>query len=228
MPMAINKDLPDLAPLIHLAALDPHLSTESLYRVCDAARHLNFSGLCTSPNRIKLARERLGAKVKTKVIAVISFPFGFIPSEQKQKEAEWCAEYGADELDVVPDFFALEERRLEDFASELGKICELGLPTRAIIDKSRLQPEKLSIATESAIDAGVIEIQTGNGFGPSCTPTYVRELKELARGRCGIKAVGGIKKLDHALELVEAGASTLGTSFGIQIAQEIKKGNKNK
>ena len=55
---------------------------------------------------------KLGSPNKTKLIAVIAFPFGFIPNSHKQAEAEWAEEKVAEELDVVPNFFYLSQLNL--------------------------------------------------------------------------------------------------------------------
>ncbi len=220
--MPSQNVLSEVAPLIHQAALDPYLSIESLNNICDASRHFGFSGICTDLTRVTTARERLGPPNKTKLIAVIAFPFGFIPNIHKQAQAEWAAEKGADELDVVPNFLALIEGDINLFAAELATICETGLPVRAILNLASLSSKDLSIAVEAAIDAGVHGIQTGNGFGRKVNESDIHQLCDLTKGRCEIKAAGGIKKLDQAMQLVEAGATKIGTTVGSQLIQDLK------
>lgn len=217
-------DRPDLAPLIHQAALDPHLSEQSLSEICDAARHFGFSGLCCHPNRIPWMRKRLGPPCSTSLISVIAFPFGATPTELKQKEAEWAACQGADQLDVVVDLGALADRKIDSYAEELASICALGIPVRAVIDMNQLSDEILPWVVDGAIDAGVNGIQTGNGFGAAVTPLTVQRLRDLARGRCGIKAAGGLNSLNLSLEVVEAGATLLGTSHGPALMQALRRG----
>ena len=221
--MSPKNDSSELEPLIHQAALDPHQSIESLNELCDASRHYNFSGFCTNLSRLVAARERLGTPNKTKLIAVIAFPFGFITSEQKQAEAEWAAEKGAEELDVVPNFLALTQGEAAIFAEELATICQTGLPVRVILDITNFSQDKLSLAVEASIDAGVHGIQIGNGFGRAVSASDVFRLSDMARGRCEIKAAGGIKTANQALELAKAGAKKLGTTFGPQLMQDLFK-----
>ncbi len=223
-PPSKQRDLPDLAPLIDQVLLDPHLDQEALKQACDAARHFGFAGLSTNLTRLTAARERLGPPGPTRLIAVIAFPFGAIPSTLKQAEAEWAAAHGAEELDVVPDFWALSQGRSEPFAEELAKLCALGLPVGVILNMERLPADSLSIAVDAAIDAGASGIQTGNGFGPAVTAADVHQLANLARGRCAIKAAGGLHTLEHSLELVEAGATRIGTSRGPELMQALRRG----
>ena len=134
-----------------------------------------------------------------------------------------AAEQGAEEFDVVPDFFALAEGNLEGFAEELASLCSLDLPVRVIMNTSNLSPQKLNLAIDAAIDAGVRGIQTGNGFGPSVTRSEIIRVKALTKDRCSIKAAGGIKNLPNAIELIEAGASHIGTSMGTELMQEFRR-----
>ncbi len=217
-----QRELPELPPLIHQAILDPLLEEEALFNLCDAARLLGFGGLCTSLCHLEKVRHRIGPNDRLRLFAVVAFPFGTIPAELKLAQAEWAGSRGADALDVVPDLSALTAGRIESYAEDLAQISGLGLPVTVILDVNRLPPEHLKLATEAAIDAGAACLQAGNGFGPATTPIQVRILKELAKGRCAIKAAGGIQRLETALDLIEEGATALGTSHGPALIQALR------
>ena len=173
---------------------------------------------------LPIVRKRLGGKSNIKLISIIAFPFGFIPSFNKRKESEYAIEQGAEELDLVPNYFALKEENFELFAEEINQICELGIPVRVIIDATiLLNPSTLSMAINSLIDAGAIGIQIGNGFGPPISKNQTNNVSKIVKNRCSIKTVGGIKTFDQAIELIEAGSTYIGTSFGFEIKQEQKK-----
>ena len=212
----------DLALLIHQAAIDPHLSLKELDQLCEASKHFNFSGFCTNLKRLPEARKRLNKSSRTKLIGLIAFPFGFTTSSQKHSEAEWAADEGADELEAVPDFLALSDNKPDQFAEELAKICEIGLPVRVILDTSQMNPDKIDIAIDIAIDAGVSGIQAGNGFGNGVSADDIYQISKKSRERCEIKAVGGIKTLDQVIKLNQAGADRIGTSLGIEIMEELR------
>ena len=99
----------NISNVIYQAVLNPHFNKEMILQVCDASKQSGFAGLCTSLTTLPIARERLGSNSNTKLISVIAFPFGFITTSNKQKEAEYSIEKGADELDLVPNYFALKE-----------------------------------------------------------------------------------------------------------------------
>ena len=214
----------DISNMIYQAVLNPHFDKEMIVQICEASKQNHFAGLCTSLSNLHIARESLGSKSITKLISVIAFPFGFIPPFNKQKEAEYAIEKGAEELDLVPNYFALEEGNIELFAEEINQICELGIPVRVIIDANTLlNSSKLSIAINALIDAGAIGIQIGNGFGPSITKDQTNHVSKIVKNRCSIKTVGGIKTYDQAIEIIEAGSTYIGTSFGFEINQGQKK-----
>ncbi len=214
----------NISNVIYQAVLNPHLNKEMLVQICDASKQNGFAGLCISLSHLSIARERLGSKSNTKLISVIAFPFGFIPTFNKLKEAEYAIEKGADELDFVPNYFALKEGNIELFAEEINQISELGIPVRVILDAHTLSTfSKLSLAINASIEAGATGIQLGNGFGPAITKKQTQKVSEIVKHRCSIKAVGGIKTFDQAIEIIEAGSTYIGTSFGFEISQEQKK-----
>ena len=210
----MSRDLPDLAPLIDHALLDPHRGRDAVLTCCDEARHFGFAGVCVASRWVATARERLPAGDAVRLVSVVGFPFGAVP-----------AAAGADELDVVPDFGALADGDSTSLLADLAPITELGLPVKVILEMGRLEPQALALLVEVSIDAGARFLKTGSGFGPAVSAPQVRQLAALARGRAGLKASGGIASLEQALELVEAGAVRLGTSRGVALMQALRRGD---
>ena len=221
----MSADRPDLAPLIDHALLDPHHGSSAVRQCCEEARHFGFAGVCVASRWVATAREQLpleGKGASPQLIAVVGFPFGAVPAAVKLAEAVAAAEAGADELDVVPDFGALADRQSTPIHDELAAICELGLPVKVILEVGRLDPDSLALLVEISIDAGARFLKSGSGFGPAVTVDHIEQLRQLARGRAAIKASGGIANLEQALALVEAGATRLGTSRGVALAQAMR------
>ncbi len=213
----MSEELPDLAPLIDHALLDPHHGLEGLRRCCDEASHFGFAAVCVASRWVAAARERLPPRQKVRIVSVIGFPFGAVPPTVKRAEAEAAVEAGADELDVVPDFGALADGDSRALLDDLAAIVELGAPVKVILEQGRLDAAALQLLVEVSLDAGVRFLKTGSGFGPPVTPAQVRQLRELSRGQAVVKAAGGIHTLETALALVEAGAGRLGTSRGVAL-----------
>ena len=218
-----RQDLPDIPPLIHQALLNPLLPEEELFTLCDAARQLGFGGVCVSLNQLEAVRRRLGGQGSVKLIATVAFPFGALPAELKQAQAEWAAAHGADALDVTPNWAALVNGHANSFAEELAAIAALDLPMTVVLDINQLNEAQLALAAEAAIDAGAASLQAGNGFGAAVSADQIRHLRQLSRGRCAIKAAGGIREAEQALDLVEAGATALGTGHGPALIKALRQ-----
>ena len=218
-----RQDLPDIPPLIHQALLNPLMQEEELLMLCDAARQLGFGGVCVGLNQLESVRRRLGGHGPVKLIATVAFPFGALPTELKQAQAEWAAARGADVLEVTPDWSALVNGRANSFAEELAAIAALDLPMNVVLDINQLTAAQLALAAEAAVDAGAASLQAGNGFGAAVSADQIRELRHLTRGRCGIKAAGGIRELEHAVDLVGAGATALGTGHGPALMKALRQ-----
>lgn len=218
----MRRELPDLAPLIDHSLLDPHHGREAVSRCCDEARHFGFAGVCVASRWVAVARERLPVGGTVRLVSVIGFPFGAVPPQVKRAEAEAAAAAGADELDVVPDFGALADRDGNALLDDLAALTDLGLPVKVILEMGRLEPAALELLVEVSLDAGARYLKSGSGFGPPVTAGQVRRLHALARGRAAVKAAGGISELEQALELVEAGATRLGTSRGVALMEALR------
>jgi deoxyribose-phosphate aldolase len=218
----VRRELPDLAPLIDHALLDPHRGREAVLACCDEARHFGFAGVCVASRWVAVARERLPSGDPVRLISVVGFPFGAIPSHVKRAEAEAAAAAGADELDVVPDFGALADGDSGAVLDDLAGLTDLGLPVKVILEMGRLDPAALELLVEVSIDAGARWLKSGSGFGAPVSAAQVQRLQELARGRAAVKAAGGIADLEQAFALVEAGATRLGTSRGVALMQALR------
>ena len=218
-----RQELPDIPPLIHQALLNPLLPEEELFTLCDAARQLGFGGVCVSLNQLEAVRRRLGGQGSVKLIATVAFPFGALPAELKQAQAEWAAAHGADALDVTPNWAALVNGHANSFAEELAAIAALDLPMTVVLDINQLNEAQLALAAEAAIDAGAASLQAGNGFGAAVSADQIRHLRQLSRGRCAIKAAGGIREPEQAVDLVEAGATALGTGHGPALIKALRQ-----
>jgi len=92
-----------------------------------------------------------------------------------------------------------------------------------VMDMNQLNEAQLALAAEAAMDAGAASLQAGNGFGAAVSANQIRELRQLTRGRCAIKAAGGIRELEQALDLVEAGAIALGTGHGPALVKALRQ-----
>ncbi|NET48951.1 MAG: deoxyribose-phosphate aldolase, partial [Merismopedia sp. SIO2A8] len=106
---------------------------------------------------------------------------------------------------------------------ELAEIGDAtGQAVKAILETSLLTPAEKQLAAEVCMDAGVRFLKTSTGWRGGATVDDVRFLKEMARDRIGIKASGGIRTIDQAINLILAGADRLGTSRSVDLMAQLE------
>lgn len=210
----------DIAPFIDHALLTPTATPEQVEQWCEEADRFNFAAVCLHPTYVKRAAELLHGK-NPKVCAVIGFPTGATTSAVKLYEAQEAVENGATELDVVLNLGWLKAGKTEAVHREIAEICEeTGQTVKVILETNLLTDAEKKIAAEIAMEAGAAFLKTSTGWNGGATISDVRLLKEIARERVGIKASGGIRTVNQAIELILAGATRLGTSRGVDLIRQ--------
>lgn len=210
----------DLAAFIDHALLVPTATPEQVEQYCAQAEQFHFPTVCVYPSAVKQAAQLLHGR-KTKVCAVIGFPTGATTSSVKQYEALEAIENGATELDVVINLGWLKSGRSEELYREIASICEeTGQTVKAILETALLNDTEKRLAAEVCMDAGVEYLKTSTGWFGGATVSDVRFLRDIAKGQIKIKASGGIRTVEQAIALIEAGASRLGTSRGVELVRQ--------
>lgn len=218
--MAADYPNIDIAPFIDHSLLLPTTTPEQVERWCEEAYRFNFAAVCIHPCYVKQAAQLLHNK-NPQVCTVIGFPTGSTTSAVKLYEAQEAVENGATELDLVINLGWLKAGKSEEVHREIATICEeTGKPVKVILETSLLTDAEKKLAAELAMDAGAAFLKTSTGWNGGATVADVRLLKEIARDRVGIKASGGIRTHNDALDLIMAGATRLGTSRGIELLRQ--------
>ena len=210
----------DLASYIDHALLNPTATSEQVEKCCAEALHFQFPAVCVYPTAVRQAREILKGK-KTKICCVIGFPTGATTTSVKLFEAQEAVENGAEELDVMINLGWLKEGKSEDIYREIAQICEeTGQIIKVILETNVLTNTEKRLGAEIAMDAGASFLKTSTGWFGGGTVEDVKLLQKLTKGRVGIKASGGIRTREQALDLIEAGATRLGTSRGPDLVRQ--------
>lgn len=218
--MAANQPDIDIAPFIDHALIDPTATPEQVENCCQQAERFGFATVCVYPAYVRQAVELLHGK-RPKVSTVIGFPIGATTSTVKLYEALEAADNGAVELDVCVNLGLLKAGKIDEFHREIAEICEeTGQTIKAIIESSMLSDAEKQLAAEICMEAGAAYIKTNTGFFGAATVADVRFLKEITKGRVGIKAAGGIRTHEQAIDLIVAGATRLGTSRGPELIRQ--------
>jgi len=217
-----------IVPMIDHAVLAPDSTRDDVLAACALAAELGVAGVCVHPRWVRTAAEALaGSGVATGTVA--GFPLGANTSETKAGEAREAIVHGADEIDMVMAITALKSGDraavLDDIAAVVGAayVASAEQPVvKVILEMCYLTQGEKRVAAELAVEAGADFLKTSTGFGPSGARVEdVALLREIAPERVGVKAAGGIRTLDDARALVTAGATRIGTSSTLTIAEEL-------
>ncbi len=212
----------NIAEFIDHALLNPIATSDQLQKCCEDADRYGFPSVCVYPSYVRQAAEILHNRAPN-VCAVIGFPSGATTSATKLYEAQEAAEHGATELDVVINLGWLRAGNTDALHREIAEICEAtGQTVKAILEMALLTHEEKRLASEVCLDAGVQFLKTSTGWFGGATVEDVKLLKELTRDRVGIKASGGIRTVQQAVDLILAGATRLGTSRGPELIRQFE------
>lgn len=214
----------DWASLIDHTLLKPEASEADIRKLCDEAAQFGFASVCVNPTWVKRAAGFLkGSGVP--VCTVIGFPLGATLPDVKAYEARRAIFDGAREVDMVINVGALKSgdvcaveddiRAVADAAHENGILCKVIIETALLTDA-----EKIS-ACIAAKNAGADFVKTSTGFSKGgATVEDIALMRRTVGSALGVKASGGVKGIDDARAMFEAGATRIGASVGVKIAQE--------
>lgn len=223
MPTAIDLDRINLAEYIDHSLLDPFATDKQVEQWCEEADQYKFAAVCVYPVHVQQAAERLHRR-RPQICTVIGFPTGATTSAVKLYEAQEAAEHGATELDVVINLGWLRRGDTDALYRELAAIYDAtGLTIKAILETTLLTDPEKRLAAEVCLDAGVQFLKTSTGWRGGVTVADVRMLRDVGGDRVGIKASGGIRTIQQALDLIQAGANRLGTSRGVDLMQQLEE-----
>lgn len=224
----------EFAKTLDHTLLKPDATEEDVRKLCGEAAHHHFAAVCVPPCHVRLAaRELRGTDVK--VATVVSFPFGADTTAVKAAGIRDAMGGGASELDVVMNIskflsggFAYVAEELSSLNGEVSAVAiNNGLNDavlKVIIETTYLSDNMKRLAVQIVAASGADFVKTSTGFGPSVAAEDVALLREEAPEGLAVKASGGIRTLEEALDLLNAGASRLGTSSSVKIMREAESG----
>lgn len=228
-----------LAKRIDHTFLKPVGGTDAVEKLCYEAVRYGFCSVMVNPANVAAAKAYVGAS-KVKVGTVVSFPLGQSLAPVKTEEARCAIGDGADELDYVVNIPLLKAAHGETvrhaapsallkFRDELlmlnGKPKEIkkDIVTKLIIETCYLTDDEKIFACKEAAAAGFDFVKTSTGFGSlGATAPDVALMKKAVEGKALVKAAGGIRDLETALEMINAGADRLGCSESVKIMEALE------
>lgn len=215
----------EVAAMIDHTNLKAFATREDFQKLCDEAVQYGFKSVAINTYPVAMCREMLrGTEVLTG--AAISFPLGQMTIETKVAEAKNAIADGCQEFDYVLNVGKVKEHDYAYIEEEMRQMVaaarEAGICVKVIFETCYLTEEEIIEVAKIASHIRPDFVKTSTGFGTAgAKAEHVRLMKEYAGPDVQVKAAGGIRSWEAAREMLEAGATRLGTSSGIKIIEEM-------
>lgn len=214
----------NLAKYIDHTLLKPESTKKQIDKIIEEAIQYEFASVCINPTWVAHCYERL-KNTSVKVCTVIGFPLGATSTETKVFETMQAIKDGATEVDMVINIGELKSGNLEKVKNDIVAVVQVtkgDALTKVIIETSLLTDEEKITACKLAKEAGANYVKTSTGFSNGgATIEDIRLMRETVGPDMGVKASGGVRDLQTMKAMIEAGATRIGASAGV----EILKGN---
>lgn len=224
----------DIAQMIDHSLLRPELTEDDIRKGCDLAKKYKVATVCCSPSALALVKQLLeGSDVKA--TTVVGFPHGYNKTETKVFEAEQAIKDGAVELDMVINIGRLLGRDFDYVKNDIKAVvdaahslcCALGAAGRqdvlvkVILENCYLTDELKQIACRLAEEAGADFVKTSTGFGTGgATLEDLQLMRKTVSEKVQVKAAGGVRDLEMAVKVREAGCTRFGATRTESIMEE--------
>lgn len=214
----------DIAGYIDSTDLRADASNADIDKLCNEAVKNKLAAICINSYHLPQAKRILFTS-QVKLCTVISFPLGANAINEKIKLAELALQEGAEELDIVINIAALKEKNYNLLKNEFNTLLKIKetypYVLKIIVETALLSIEELASITQLISETKVDYIKTSTGF--SSRGVSLEDIKIIQENKAKelmVKASGGIKEYDFALELIKAGVSRIGSSSALKIIQE--------
>ena len=222
--VTISRD--ELAGFIDHTLLKPEATPHDIIEICSQAVSHGFKAVCVNPCYTSLVSGELtGSQVQ--VCTVIGFPLGACDPALKAIEAGAAVHAGASEVDVVMNLGFFKGGLLNEVQNDLAGVVRAArsensqVVVKVILETCLLNNQEKVTACRLAVESGADFVKTSTGFGKGGATIQDIALMRQAVGQSfGVKASGGIRNLQTALNMIRAGANRLGTSSGLTILTE--------
>ncbi|MBI6872340.1 deoxyribose-phosphate aldolase [Clostridium aciditolerans] len=209
-----------LGKYIDHTILKADATSDMVKKLCAEAREYGFASVCVNPYFTSLVSKELeGTDVKTCV--VIGFPLGANTKEVKAFETKQAIENGAQEVDMVINVGALKERNYKAVQEDIEAVVKEAKGkalVKVIIETCLLTDEEKVKACEISKAAKADFVKTSTGFSTGgAKKEDVALMRKTVGEDMGVKASGGIRNYETAMEMIEAGANRIGASIGVSL-----------
>ncbi|SET06423.1 deoxyribose-phosphate aldolase [Thorsellia anophelis] len=200
-----------------LLAMDATI--DKIKQTCEEAKKYHFYSVCVNSCYVPLVKETLSGS-DVKVCSVVGFPLGAMLTRAKAFEAQLAVELGAEEIDMVINVGWLKSGMLQDVYDDIQAVKEAcnNVPLKVILETCLLTKEEIKLVCEMCVKLDVAFVKTSTGFSHSgATVEDVMLMRKTVGPLMGVKASGGVRSGETATQMIQAGATRIGTSSGIAI-----------
>ena len=211
-----------IAKFIDHTALKANTTKEQIISLCNEAKEYQFASVCVNPTWVETSAQLLNG-TGVKVCTVIGFPLGATTSETKAFETTNAISNGATEVDMVINIGALKDKNDEQVEKDIRAVVDAAKGkalTKVIIETSLLTDEEKVRACELAVKAGADFVKTSTGFSTGgATIEDIKLMCQTVGPDISVKASGGVRDTKGADDMIQAGATRIGASAGIEIVK---------
>lgn len=211
----------EIAGMIDHTLLKPDATSLEIEQLCDEAMQYNFASVCVNPSYVSKCFEMIKSS-NVKVCTVIGFPLGATTTQSKVLEAEEAIKNGAEELDLVINIGKLKDKDYNYVYNDIKSIADLSkkylCSSKVIFETCLISDEEKIVACLLSKEAGADFVKTSTGFSKGGATIHdVALMKFVVGDKLQVKASGGIRSYEDAIEMINAGATRLGASAGVKI-----------
>jgi len=219
------NSIEEVAKLIDHTNLKPIATQKQIKTLCQEAIKYSFKTVCVHPYWIPFANKVLD-KSGVKICTVVGFPLGANATSTKVHEASIAVQQGAHEIDMVVNLSAFKSHNLKYVQRDIKAVVDSVKPNpvKTIIEVCYLTKEEIKKLCIVAKQARAAYVKTSTGFGfAGATVEAVKLMRETVGPNMGVKAAGGIRTFSTLYQMVNAGATRIGASAGVQIINQAKE-----
>lgn len=209
----------DLAKLIDHTLLKAEATRDEVVKLCEEARKYKFASVCVNTTWVPLCKAML-ANSGVMVCTVVGFPLGAMSPQAKAYEAREAVRQGAKEIDMVINIGALKSKDYETVFEDICRVVKSSAPAavKVILETSALNNEEKIIGCTLSKLAGAAFVKTSTGFGKGgATVEDIQLMRSIVGGELGVKASGGVRTVEDAIKMAQAGANRIGASASVAI-----------
>lgn len=219
---AIELTRLEAAEYIDQSVLKPEFNDDEIKKYILEGIEYGCKTVCINPTSLDIATE-LTKGTNTKICVTCDFPFGLSPTEVKALEAKYYVEhYDIFELDMVANYGWIRSAHwnlYEDDIKAVTAICHKhGTAIKVILETDALTLEEVRKACEIAAKVGVDFVKTSTGFfvgarNDGATTEVLKVMLDAVKGKCKVKASGGIRTRERFLEFIDLGVDRMGIGY---------------